>query len=106
MQVLQGRAPQSLESFPFKALALGLLRLVVADQDLQARTAQLAAQIAAGPPLAIRYMKQNINRAMQADFKTCLDWEADRLVRVAQTEDHKEAVRAFVDKRQPVFSKN
>jgi enoyl-CoA hydratase/carnithine racemase len=48
-------------------------------------------------------MKQNINRATQADFRTCLDWEADRLVRVAQTQDHKEAVRAFIEKRPPVF---
>lgn len=86
-----------------EALALGLLNEVVPDATLQARTAELAAQIAGGPPLAIRYMKQNINRAMQADFKTCLDWEADRLVRVAQTEDHKEAVRAFIEKRTPEF---
>ena len=40
---------------------------------------------------------------MQADFKTCLNWEADRLVRVAQTDDHKEAVRAFIEKRPPEF---
>ena len=53
----------------------------------QARAVELARQIAAGPPLAIRYMKENINRAAEADFRTCLDWEADRLVRVAQTED-------------------
>lgn len=86
-----------------EALALGLLNEVVADEDLAARSAELAKQIASGPPLAIRYMKQNINRATQADFKTCLDWEADRLVRVAQTQDHKEAVRAFVEKRKPVF---
>ncbi len=61
------------------------------------------AAFASGPPLAIRYMKQNINRAMQADFRICLDWEADRLVRVAQSQDHKEAVRAFIEKRTPVF---
>ena len=89
-----------------EALALGLLNEIVADDDLPARTKELAAQIANGPPLAIRYMKQNINRATQADFKTCLDWEADRLVRVAQTEDHKEAVRAFVEKNAPVFKGN
>lgn len=86
-----------------EALALGMLNEVVPDEDFRARTAELAAEIAAGPPLAIRYMKQNINRATQADFKTCLDWEADRLVRVAQTEDHKEAVRAFIEKRKPEF---
>ena len=86
-----------------EALALGLLNEVVADEDLQAREKELATQIANGPPLAIGYMKENINRATQADFKTCLDWEADRLIRVAQTEDHKEAVRAFIEKRAPVF---
>lgn len=93
-----GRRVQSAE-----ALALGMLNEVVADDDLQTRTMAFARQIANGPPLAIRYMKQNINRATQADFRTCLDWEADRLVRVAQTEDHREAVRAFIDKRPPVF---
>ena len=82
-----------------ETLALGLLNEVVADEDLQARAKELATQIANGPPLAIGYMKENINRATQADFKTCLDWEADRLIRVAQTEDHKEAVRAFIEKR-------
>lgn len=86
-----------------EALALGLLNQVVADEELTSRTAELAFQIAAGPPLAIRYMKQNINRATESDFKTCLDWEADRLVRSAQTEDHREAVRAFIEKRAPVF---
>ena len=86
-----------------EALTLGLLNEVVADDDLAARTQDLAAQIANGPPLALRFMKQNINRATQADFKTCLDWEADRLVRVAQTQDHKEAVQAFIEKRAPQF---
>jgi len=86
-----------------EALALGLLNEVVPDESLSARAAELASQIARGPPLAIRYMKQNINRATEADFRTCLDWEADRLVRVAQTQDHREAVRAFIEKRPPVF---
>lgn len=86
-----------------EALALGLLNEVVSDEDLSARAAELARQIANGPPLAIRYMKENINRATHGEFTTCLDWEADRLVRVAQTQDHKEAVRAFIEKRVPEF---
>lgn len=91
-----GRRIQSEE-----ALALGLLNEVT--DDLAARMREIAEQIAGGPPLALRYMKQNINRATTQDLKTCLDWEADRLIRVAQTNDHKEAVRAFVEKRKPVF---
>jgi 2-(1,2-epoxy-1,2-dihydrophenyl)acetyl-CoA isomerase len=85
-----------------EALSLGLLNEVV-EGDVMTRARELARQIANGPPQAISYMKQNINRAAQADFKTCLDWEADRLVRVAQTDDHKEAVCAFIEKRAPVF---
>jgi enoyl-CoA hydratase/carnithine racemase len=85
-----------------EALSLGLLNEVV-EGDVMTRARELARQIANGPPQAISYMKQNINRAAQADFKTCLDWEADRLVRVAQTDDHNEAVSAFIEKRAPVF---
>jgi 2-(1,2-epoxy-1,2-dihydrophenyl)acetyl-CoA isomerase len=40
---------------------------------------------------------------MTQDLRTCLDMEADRLIRVQQTEDFREAVRAFVDKRPPTF---
>lgn len=86
-----------------EAHTLGLLNEVV-EGDVMIRAREMARQIANGPPQAIRFMKQNINRATQADFKTCLDWEADRLVRVAQTEDHKEAVRAFIEKRAPTFT--
>ena len=48
-------------------------------------------------------MKRNVNRAMPADFKTCRDWEADRLVRVAHIQERKEAVRAFIENRAPAF---
>lgn len=89
-----------------EALSLGMLNRVVPDGELGERAAELARQIANGPPLAIRYMKQNINRATEADFRTCLDWEADRQVRTARIEDHREAVRAFIDKRPPEFRGN
>jgi|TARA_B110000263_G_scaffold247131_1_gene259386 2-(1,2-epoxy-1,2-dihydrophenyl)acetyl-CoA isomerase len=89
-----------------EALQLGLLNEVVEQDYLQTRTKELAIQIAKGPPIAIRYMKENINQATQADFKECLDWEADRLIRAAQTNDHEEAVRAFIEKRDPIFKGN
>ena len=86
-----------------EAWALGLLNEVLPETAFHERMAELAAQIANGPPLALRCIKQNINRATQADFKTCLDWEADRLVCAAQTDEHKEAVQAIIEKRQPTF---
>jgi 2-(1,2-epoxy-1,2-dihydrophenyl)acetyl-CoA isomerase len=87
-----------------EALALGLVNEVVADDLLAERTRALAQSIAAGPPIAIRYMKQNLNRAVGADLRTCLAEEAERMVRCTRTEDHREAVQAFMAKRKPVFS--
>ncbi len=56
-----------------------------------------------GPTLALRYMKDNLDEALQFDFATARDHEAMRLVRLTTTADHKEAVQAFIDKRKPVF---
>jgi enoyl-CoA hydratase/carnithine racemase len=86
-----------------EALGLGLVNEVVPDDRLMARTKELAEQIAAGPPIAIGYMKENLNRALAADLKSALALEADRMVRCNQTEDHREAVRAFLEKRRPSF---
>ena len=48
-------------------------------------------------------MKDNLDEALKIDFDTALDHEAERLTRAAQTADHKEAVRAFIEKRKPNF---
>ena len=82
---------------------LGLVNRVVPDAELEAQTRSLARRIAAGPPIAHRYMKDNLNRALSADLQSCLDLEAERMVQGALTEDYREAVRAYVEKRPPVF---
>jgi len=87
-----------------EGLALGLFDEVVADKELQARAQAMAVGIAAGPPIALRYMKEHLNRALQVDLRSALTLEADRLVRCARTEDHKEAVQAFMHKRKPSFT--
>ena len=87
-----------------EAQALGIFNVVVADDELAERTREIAQSIADGPPIAIRYMKENLNRAMLADLKTCLAMEADRTVRCSRSDDHKEAVAAFLGKRKPQFS--
>ena len=86
-----------------EAFALGIVNEVVPDEALRDRTLELARMIANGPPVALRYMKENLNRALNADLRTCLALEADRMSRSAQTQDHKEAVAAFLAKRAPVF---
>lgn len=93
-----GRRVQSEE-----ALALGLFNEVVASDLLADRVREIAGQIGNGPPIAIRYMKQNIDRASVADLRTCLDWEAERTITCGGTEDHSEAVSAFLEKRAPQF---
>jgi 2-(1,2-epoxy-1,2-dihydrophenyl)acetyl-CoA isomerase len=86
-----------------ECLRLGLVNRVVPDARLAEETQALAARIAGGPPIALRYMKENLNRAATADLKTCLELEADRMVRCTRTDDHREAVRAFLAKRAPEF---
>ncbi len=51
-------------------------------------------------------MKDNLDEALLFDFETARDHEAGRLVRLATTADHKEAVQAFIEKRKPVFRGN
>jgi enoyl-CoA hydratase/carnithine racemase len=82
---------------------LGIVNRVVPDEALMQEAFELARTIAAGPPVALRFTKANLNRAQEADLQTCLDFEADRMVRGAMTEDYREAVSAFAEKRDPVF---
>jgi enoyl-CoA hydratase/carnithine racemase len=82
---------------------LGLVNHVFPDADLEKEAFALAARIAAGPPIALRYMKDNLNRAVHGDLESCLDVEAERMVQGAMTEDYLEAVRAFSEKRRPAF---
>jgi enoyl-CoA hydratase/carnithine racemase len=82
---------------------LGIANQVVPDERLMDETLDLARRMAAGPTVAYRYMKENLDRALREDLAGCLAGEARGVLRTAQTEDHREAVRAFVEKRPPRF---
>jgi 2-(1,2-epoxy-1,2-dihydrophenyl)acetyl-CoA isomerase len=56
-----------------------------------------------GPTLAYGHMKENLLAAMELDPRTAFDIEARNFMRCFQTEDHKEAVAAFKEKRKPAF---
>ncbi|HWP10452.1 MAG TPA: enoyl-CoA hydratase [Ramlibacter sp.] len=86
-----------------EALRLGLANWVCAPEALAGKTREIALRLAQGPTVAYRYMKENLNRAMGGDVDDCLDLEATHHIHCGQTEDHREAARAFVEKRQPVF---
>jgi 2-(1,2-epoxy-1,2-dihydrophenyl)acetyl-CoA isomerase len=83
--------------------ALGLANRVVGDDELAAETMALAEKLANGPSVALRYMKRNLNVAESGTLAAGLDSEAYGMLRARASEDHKEAARAFVEKRAPVF---
>ena len=82
---------------------IGLVNRIVADEKLQDEAFAFARSLAEGPRVALRNMKDNLDDALHIDYPTALYREAERLVQASRTEDHKEAVRAFVEKRKPVF---
>ena len=86
-----------------QALALGLVNRVIPDARLAEETMVLASRLARGPRVAFRYMKRNMNAAESGALKELLDLEAWHHTRTGMTEDHREAAKAFVDKRDPVF---
>ena len=81
----------------------GLVNRVFDDDALMAETMAFARRLAAGPRAALAGIKDNLDRASDSDFLSALDGEAEVLVRAARTADHREAVRAFVEKRPPRF---
>jgi 2-(1,2-epoxy-1,2-dihydrophenyl)acetyl-CoA isomerase len=86
-----------------EALRIGLTNWVCEADELQAKALEIGLRIASGPTVAYRYMKENLNRALAGDIDDCMDLEATHHVHCGQTQDHKEATKAFVAKREPVF---
>ena len=86
-----------------ECLRLGIANRIVPFEDLAAESRGLALELANGPRGALRLMKENVNRAVLGDLRACLAGEADGMVASVRTADHKEAVRAFMEKRAPRF---
>ncbi|HEX3885622.1 MAG TPA: enoyl-CoA hydratase [Stellaceae bacterium] len=86
-----------------EAHRLGIVNRLVEDEALQEETRALAQRLADGPRVALGYIKKNLFAAETEPFQTVLDLEAAHQARCAFTEDHKEAVAAFNEKRRPVF---
>lgn len=87
-----------------EALRLGLTNWVCDPGELVDKTKEIASRLARGPAVAYRYMKENFHRAISSgDVDDCLDLEATHHIHCGQTEDHRNATKAFVEKREPVF---
>ena len=87
-----------------EALSLGIVNEVFAAENLMGEVMERARRLAAGPAVAYRYMKENINRAVAGgELMDCLDLEVTHHVHTGLTQDHRDAVVAFVEKREPRF---
>lgn len=86
-----------------RAKELGIVNRVVPVAELEAETMQLARRLAEGPTRAYANAKALFNAANHLTMETHLDLEARLMADSMSTEDHAEGVRAFLDKRKPVF---
>jgi 2-(1,2-epoxy-1,2-dihydrophenyl)acetyl-CoA isomerase len=86
-----------------QALSYGLVNRVVDDADLAAEAAKLAAQLAAGPTRALGLTKRAFNHALLPHLEDVLDYEAHLQEAAGRTADHREGVKAFLEKRKPEF---
>ena len=89
---------------PEEALRLGLVTRVVPHDSLVDEAMALARRLADGPTLAYGRMKENFNFGSTNSFADTLSREARNMIASGQTEDHRAAARAFVEKREPRFA--
>jgi 2-(1,2-epoxy-1,2-dihydrophenyl)acetyl-CoA isomerase len=82
---------------------LGIVNAVFPAASLHDEVMARARRLANGPRIALRYMKENLNRAVHGELGECMDLEVTHHLHTGTTEDHREAARAFVEKRDPVF---
>jgi 2-(1,2-epoxy-1,2-dihydrophenyl)acetyl-CoA isomerase len=86
-----------------EAERIGVVNRAVDPRELEAETMALARRFANGARITQGLMKRNLNIAEKGDMLLSFDTEALNHSRTAQTADHAEAARAFVEKRAPVF---
>lgn len=86
-----------------EAQRLGLVHRVVPGDALPQAGRQWAQELAALPTVALGYMKKNLNLGMRASLADVLDSEAIHMIRTFETQDHRDAAQAFVQKRSPLF---
>jgi 2-(1,2-epoxy-1,2-dihydrophenyl)acetyl-CoA isomerase len=82
---------------------LGIVNEVFPQEVFETEVRDRARRLAAGPRIAYRYMKENLNRAVNGELGECMDIEATHHIHTGLTEDHREAALAFVEKREPKF---
>lgn len=87
-----------------ESLRIGMVNEVVADDELTARAATLAARLASGATAAYAHIKQAVQYSATHDLDASLDNEGKHMAQAGATQDHADAVAAFVKKEKPVFN--
>lgn len=86
-----------------EAARIGLVTRVVPHETLMAEALGLARRIAANPPLAVRRLKAGLREALDPEWSALGQWVSRSLAELFRTEDHREGVRAFLEKRAPQY---
>ncbi len=97
--LMRGNLIEALE-----AERIGLVNYAVAPDEVLPKARELARELADGAPWAIRWTKLSVNKAIRDQFNLIMDASYALEMCTFQTEDHREAVRSFVEKRKPQFS--
>ncbi|OXE35936.1 MAG: enoyl-CoA hydratase [Phenylobacterium zucineum] len=87
-----------------EALRIGLVTQVTAQEDLMPTAMTMARRIAVNSPLALRYMKEGLRKTAYGDPREVGGWAIEVIYKLFATEDHREGVRSFLEKREPVFT--
>jgi enoyl-CoA hydratase/carnithine racemase len=87
-----------------EARDIGLVSRLVPHEELLSVSLELATRIAANPPLAVQRIKQGMRTALDPDWTALGRWVSTSLAELFATEDHREGVRAFLERRSPTFS--
>lgn len=86
-----------------EAKRIGLVSQVYPDDKLMPAAREMAEKLAKGPAIAIKFMKRAVYKGIHNDMLSQLDFESFAQRVCMQTEDHKEGVKAFMEKRTPEF---
>jgi enoyl-CoA hydratase/carnithine racemase len=89
-----------------EGLRIGLFNKIIEEKELYEATFDAARNMARFSPLALSLMKKNLNNSNELNFIESLNKEAACLIDTARSNDHKEGIKAFVEKRKPKFTGN
>jgi 2-(1,2-epoxy-1,2-dihydrophenyl)acetyl-CoA isomerase len=87
-----------------EALRLGLITRVLPDTELEAECYAFARRLAKGPAVALRYIKDNVHAALDEPLERACEAELRNMIRCRMTQDSREAMQAFAEKREPRFN--